>query len=138
MKPIEVLLVEDNPADALLVRKVFERVQAEHALHHASDGLEAMDFLRREGGTPPDLVLLDIRLPRKSGHEVLAEMRRDPALALVPVVMMSSSDEEEDVLLSYRSGANCYLMKPVTPKGFQDALLSLVNFWLTHARLPPR
>ena len=138
MPAFGILLVEDNPADARLVERAVSGLGDRCVLHQAADGVEAMDFLRREGGPIPALVLLDIRLPRKGGHEVLSEIRADPRLSLIPVIMMSSSDAEEDVLLSYRSGANCYLMKPVTPKGFQEALSVLLEFWLTHARLPPR
>jgi CheY-like chemotaxis protein len=117
MKPVEILLVEDNPGDARLTREALAQSKVRNNLHHARDGEEAMAFLRRLGvfetAPTPDLVLLDLNLPRRDGREVLEDIKKDPALKHIPVVILTSSRAEEDILRSYRLHANCFITKPV-------------------------
>ncbi|MFC7329976.1 response regulator [Marinactinospora rubrisoli] len=139
-QPIEVLLVEDDPGDVLMTREAF----AEHAvgdrLHVVTDGVEALRFLRREGeyaGAPrPHLVLLDLNLPRKDGREVLAEVKRDDELAHIPVVVLTTSEAEEDVVRSYRLHANAYVAKPVDFDDFIRVVRQIDGFFADVARLP--
>jgi len=141
-EPIEILLVEDNPGDVRLTREALKEGKVKNRLTVASDGVEAMAFLRREGeyaSSPrPDLILLDLNLPRKDGREVLAEIKADPALRRIPVVVLTTSDAEQDVLRSYNLHANCYVTKPVVLEKFLAIVRSLEDFWLTIVRLPPR
>jgi len=141
MIPISVLLVEDNPADADLTRETLDECRLRLALSVASDGEEAMDFLRLRGRFAgerrPDLVLLDLNLPRKDGREVLAEMKADPELRSIPVVVLTSSQAERDVAQSYALGANCYVAKPVDLRAFQRIVRGLEEFWFTVVKLPP-
>ncbi len=141
--PFEILLVEDNPADVDLVLEALR--ESELPSHHvtvASDGEEAMAVLRREGkfaGAPaPDIVLLDLNLPRKDGREVLAEMRADPALTHLPVLVLTSSEAERDLLHVYRLHGNCFISKPVDLTQFFQVIHAVESFWLKVARLPPR
>jgi CheY-like chemotaxis protein len=140
-KPIEILLVEDNPAD---VRLTMEALKEDKVLNHLSvamDGVEALAFLRHEGhyaGAPrPDLVLLDLNLPRKDGREVLAEIKRDPDLRRIPVVVLTTSQAEQDIVKSYDLYANCYVTKPVDLHQFISAVKSIEGFWFTVVKLPP-
>jgi chemotaxis family two-component system response regulator Rcp1 len=137
---IEILLVEDNPGDVRLTREALRIGKVRNHLHVASDGVEAMAFLRREGpwkGAPrPDLVLLDLNLPRKSGREVLAEAKADPALANIPMVVLTTSQADEDVLRAYDSHANCYITKPVDLEQFLTVIRSIEDFWFNIVRLP--
>jgi two-component system, chemotaxis family, response regulator Rcp1 len=139
---IEILLIEDNPGDVGLTREALETFKVRNALHVASDGVEAMDFLRRRGefgGAPrPDLILLDLNLPRRNGTEVLAEVKSDPELCTIPVVVLTTSRDEEDVLRSYNLYANCYITKPIDVTQFFKVVQSIEDFWLTIVKLPPR
>jgi chemotaxis family two-component system response regulator Rcp1 len=140
-KPIEVLLVEDNPADADLTRETFEASKLRVNLAVASDGIKAMEYLHRLGrhvDAPfPDLILLDLNLPKKDGREVLAEIKADSRLKQIPVVVLTSSDAERDVVKGYALGANCYVTKPVDLKGFQTIVQAVEGFWFTVVKLPP-
>jgi CheY-like chemotaxis protein len=139
-RPIEILLVEDNPGDARLTQEALKEGKVRNNLHMARDGVEAMAFLRREGAYDdkprPDLVLLDLNLPRKDGREVLAEMKADPELRLIPVVVLTTSEAEQDVLRTYELCANCYITKPVDLEKFITIVRGIEDFWLTIVRLP--
>lgn len=140
-EPVEILLAEDNPGDVKLTRKALEQGKLVNNLHVVTDGVEAMQYLRGEGeyaGTPrPDLVLLDLNMPRKDGREVLEDIKHDDELKRIPVVVLTSSDAEEDVVESYDLHANAYLTKPVDFDGFMDIVGTLENFWLEVVKLPP-
>jgi chemotaxis family two-component system response regulator Rcp1 len=141
MKPIEILLVEDNPGDARLTREALAQSKVRNNLHHARDGEEAMAFLRREGqyshAPTPDLVLLDLNLPRRDGREVLEDIKKDPLLKQIPVVVLTSSQAEEDILRSYRLHANCFITKPVDLEQLTKVVQGIEQFWFTLVRLPP-
>ena len=141
-QPIEILLVEDNPADARLTREALREGFVANHLHHVVDGVEALAFLRREGkyaGAPtPDIILLDLNLPRKDGREVLSELKQDPKLGLIPVVVLTTSEAEQDILKSYELHANCYITKPVEFDRLVEVLRSIREFWFTVATLPWR
>ncbi|MEU8623609.1 response regulator [Streptomyces sp. NPDC048669] len=140
--PLEVLLVEDDAGDELMTREAFEDNGVRHTLHVVRDGQEALDFLyRREGhsGAPrPDLVLLDLNLPKYDGREVLKRIKTDPELALIPVVVLTTSSAEEDVLRSYTLHANAYVTKPVDADQFIDAVRQIDDFFVQLVRLPGR
>jgi CheY-like chemotaxis protein len=140
--PIDVLLVEDNPGDVRLTEGAFEEGRINNNLHVATDGEEAMDFLhRREGyedAPRPHLVLLDLNLPGKDGHEVLEEIRADEDLNRLPVIVLTSSKAEEDVIRSYELSTNAYLTKPIGPDEFMELVRSFEQFWFTMVRLPPK
>jgi CheY-like chemotaxis protein len=137
---IEVLLVEDSPGDVRLTREAFKDAKVHINLHVVSDGIEAMAFLKREGehsNVPrPDLILLDLNLPRKDGREVLEEIKENPALKTIPVVILTTSSSEEDILRSYWLHANCYITKPVGLDGFLKVVRSIDDFWLSVVKLP--
>jgi chemotaxis family two-component system response regulator Rcp1 len=139
-KAIEVLLVEDSPGDVRLTREALKTAKVLINLHVASDGTEAMAFLKREGGhtnaARPDLILLDLNLPKKDGREVLGEIKESPALRSIPVVILTTSASEADILKSYQLHANCYITKPVDLKGFLNVVKSIDNFWLSVVKLP--
>jgi chemotaxis family two-component system response regulator Rcp1 len=141
-RPIEILLVEDNPGDVRLTQEALREGKVRNHLHVAADGVEAMAFLRREGqhahAPQPDLILLDLNLPKKGGREVLAEIKEDPELRRIPVVILTVSKAEEDVLKSYNLHANCYITKPVNLDQFLEVVKSIEDFWLTVVMLPPR
>jgi two-component system, chemotaxis family, response regulator Rcp1 len=141
-RPIEILLVEDSQSDALLTREALSFAKVVNRLHEVRDGIEAMRFLRREGRyaaeSRPDLVLLDLNLPRKDGREVLAEIKDDPMLHAVPVVVLTTSNAEADVLRSYDLRCNCYITKPVDFDQFARVVRSIEEFWLCVVTLPPR
>lgn len=139
-KPIEILLVEDSPGDVRLTQEVLKEAKVCNQLHVVGDGAEAMTFLRREGkyasSSRPDLILLDLNLPKKDGREVLGEIKSDENLRRIPVVILTISKSEEDVLKSYNLHANCYITKPVDLDQFLKAVKSIEDFWLTIVRLP--
>src|SRR5271170_4878827 len=138
--PIEVLLVEDSPGDVRLTREAFKDAKVHINLHVAPDGAEAMDFLNRAGkhsNVPrPDLILLDLNLPKKDGREVLDEIKQSPALKSIPVVVLTTSSSDADILRSYRLHANCYITKPVGLDGFLEVVKSIDSFWLSVVKLP--
>ena len=140
MRPIEILLIEDSPTDVLLAREALEYSRLLNNLHVVADGVQAMEFLRREGeyshAPRPDLVLLDLNLPRKDGREVLAEIKGDENLKLIPVVILTTSQDEKDVMAAYGSHANCYISKPVDFNQFVEVIKSIENFWLMVVTLP--
>ena len=139
-KPIEILLVEDNPADVRLTQEALKEGKVRNNLFVARDGVEAIEFLRRQGphanATKPDLILLDLNLPRKDGREVLAEIKNDDNLRTIPVVVLTTSSAEADILKSYNLHANCYITKPVDLEQFVQVIKSIDDFWLTVVRLP--
>jgi CheY-like chemotaxis protein len=140
-KRIEILLVEDSPADVLLTREAFEQNRIINSIHVAEDGVQAMDFLYKRGAyasSPrPDLILLDLNLPRKNGREVLAEIKADPELRKIPIVVLTTSSAEEDILRAYDLNANCYVVKPVGFNNFMQAMQSIRHFWFSVVTLPP-
>jgi two-component system, chemotaxis family, response regulator Rcp1 len=140
-KIIEILLVEDSPADVLIAREALTEAKLLNKIHVAEDGVEAMDFLHRKGkfaSSPrPDLILLDLNLPRKNGREVLAEIKADDELRTIPVVVLTTSRSEEDILKSYNLHANCYVVKPVEFDSFVKAVQSIRHFWFSVVTLPP-
>jgi chemotaxis family two-component system response regulator Rcp1 len=136
----EVLLVEDSPGDVRLTREALKEGKVRNNLSVVSDGVEAMEFLRREGkyadAPRPDIVLLDLNMPRKDGREVLAEMKSDENLKRIPVVILTTSEAEQDILRTYDLHANCYLTKPVDLEQFISIVKSVEDFWLTIVQLP--
>jgi two-component system, chemotaxis family, response regulator Rcp1 len=141
-RPIEILMVEDNPGTVRLTQEVMRESKVRNAMHTVDDGVEAMAFLRRQGryaSMPrPDLVLLDLNLPRKDGRETLAEMKGDAALKRIPVVVLTTSKSEEDIVRAYDLHANCYLTKPVGLEDFITVVKSIENFWIEIVTLPSR
>jgi CheY-like chemotaxis protein len=141
MKPIEILLVEDNPGDARLTREALMQSKVRNNLHHVRDGEEAMAFLRHEApftaSPAPDMILLDLNLPRRDGREVLEEIKQDHALMHIPVVILTSSQAEEDILRTYRLHANCFITKPVDLEQLTKVVHGIEQFWFTLVRLPP-
>jgi CheY-like chemotaxis protein len=139
---ISVLLVEDDPGDVMLIREAFADHKVGNVLSTVSDGVEAMQFIRGEGEHAgrerPDLVLLDLNLPRKSGAEVLAEIKSDPELSTIPVIVLTTSEAEEDVLRSYEMHANAYITKPVDFERFRDFVHQIDDFFIGIVQLPPR
>jgi CheY-like chemotaxis protein len=139
-QPIKVLLVEDNPGDADLTRETLEDGKLLLKITVVSDGAQALDFLLRRppfrNVWTPDLILLDLNLPKLSGREVLAEIQKHPQLRVIPVVVLTSSDSEQDISKSYEMGANCYVTKPVGLEAFQAIVRSVESFWFTVVRLP--
>jgi CheY-like chemotaxis protein len=139
---IQILLVEDDPGDVLITREAFAENKVRNQLSVVSDGEAAMAFLRREGefasAPRPDLILLDLNLPRKAGHEVLAEVKSDADLQRIPVVILTTSDAEEDILRSYDLHANAYVTKPVDFDRFLDVVRQIDEFFVTVVRLPGR
>lgn len=138
---IEILLVEDNPGDVRLTMEALREGKILNNLHIVADGVEAMAFLNREGtytnAPRPELILLDLNLPRKDGREVLAEIKRDERLKRIPVVILTSSAAEQDIIKSYNLHANCYVTKPVDLDQFIGVVKSIEHFWLTVVKLPP-
>jgi chemotaxis family two-component system response regulator Rcp1 len=139
--PIEILLVEDNPGDVQLTRKAFEDAGLVNNLSVVNDGIAAMEYLRQEGeytdADRPDMVLLDLNLPRKSGEEVLSDIKHDDDLKRIPVVILTSSDAEEDMIKTYNEHANAYLTKPVDFQGFLDVVGRVEGFWISVVEFPP-
>ena len=140
LRHAEILLVEDSPADVLITREAFNEFKLINELHVVEDGVEALAFLKREGkyasAPRPDLILLDLNLPRKNGREVLAELKTDPKLKSIPVVVLTTSHSERDVLQSYDQHANCYIVKPVGFHNFVEAMKSIQQFWFSVVTLP--
>ena len=139
-RPVEILLVEDNPGDVRLTVEALGEAKVRNNLHVARDGVEAMAFLRREdthaGASRPDLILLDLNLPRKDGREVLKEIKEDPCLKRIPVVILTTSQAEQDIIRSYNLHANCYITKPVGLDQFVTVVRSVEDFWLAIVKLP--
>lgn len=140
-RPIEILIVEDNPGDVRLMREALQEGKICNRLSVVEDGVEALAFLRRQekhGSAPrPDLILLDLSLPRKNGQEVLAEIKQDADLKRIPVCVITSSAAEKDILQAYNNHVNCYLTKPVDLEQFMQAARSIKDFWLLVVKLPP-
>jgi chemotaxis family two-component system response regulator Rcp1 len=138
--PIEILLVEDSPGDVRLTQEALRDAKVRNHLSIASDGVEAIEFLRRRGkhakAPRPDLILLDLNLPKKSGREVLAEIKADNDMKTIPVVVLTTSSSDEDILRSYRLHANCYITKPVDLDSFLKVVNSVENFWLAIVKYP--
>jgi len=139
-RPIDILLVEDNPGDVRLTQEVLKEAKVKNDLHVVYDGVEAMAFLHHEGkykdSPRPDLILLDLNLPRKTGHEVLKEIKSDDNLRRIPVVVLTVSKDEEDILKSYNLYANCFINKPVDLNQFLNVVKAIEDFWLTIVKLP--
>ena len=141
IKPIEILLVEDNDGDARLAQEALRDSKVMNNIHHVSDGVEAMDFLHHRGkykdSPRPDLILLDLNLPRKDGREVLADIKMDDALKRIPVVVLTISSDEQDILKTYNLHVNCFITKPLDFEQFLQVIHSIEDFWLTVVKLPP-
>ncbi len=139
-RSIEILMAEDSPGDVVLTRKALENSKLRINLHAVSDGVEAMKFLRREddyGDVPtPDIVFLDLNMPRKDGREVLTEIKTDATLRHIPVVILTTSDSEQDIEKSYELNANCYITKPVDMDQFVKVVSAIEDFWFTIVKLP--
>ena len=140
--PVEILLVEDNPGDVRLAREGLSECKIRNNLHVVDDGVKAMAFLRRQDeyakAPRPDIVLLDLNLPRKDGREVLREVKEDEKLRTIPVVVLTTSKAEEDILKSYSLHVNCYVTKPMGLEQFLDVVRSIEDFWFTIVKLPPK
>ena len=141
LRQIEILLVEDNPGDVRLIQEAMKEFKVRNRLHVVSDGEAAIAFMRQrspyENAPRPDLVLLDLNLPKRNGQSVLQEIKNDPGLCHIPVVILTSSRTEEDILRSYQLHANCFITKPVDIEQFIKVVKSIENFWLTIVKLPP-
>ena len=140
-RPVEILLVEDNPGDVRLTAEGLREGKIRNNLRVVGDGVEAMAFLRHEGkyadAPRPDLILLDLNLPRKDGREVLAEIKSDDDLRRIPVVVLTTSSAEQDIVRSYDLAANCYVTKPLDFEAFVEVVKSIEEFWFSIVRLPP-
>jgi CheY-like chemotaxis protein len=141
-QPVEILMVEDNPRDARLAVEALKDSKVRNNLHHVEDGVTAMRFLYRQAEYAqvprPDLILLDLNLPRKDGREVLAEVKGDPKLRHIPVVIMTTSEAERDLVKTYGLHANAYVVKPVDLEHFIEVVQGIKDFWLTIVKLPPK
>ncbi len=139
-KPIEIMLVEDNPGDVRLTMELLRESKIHNRISVVNDGIEAMAFLRKEaefrGAPRPDLILLDLNMPRKDGREVLAEIKQDPDLKRIPVVVLTTSSAEQDIVRSYNHHANAYITKPVDLDQFAKVVRSIEEFWFTIVKLP--
>jgi two-component system, chemotaxis family, response regulator Rcp1 len=139
-RPIQILLVEDSPSDAKLTMSALKLAKVANELHHVEDGVLAMEFLGRKGkysqAPRPDLILLDLNLPRKDGREVLEELKADPEYNTIPVIVLTTSSAENDILRSYQLHANCYVTKPVNFDRFLECVRSIEQFWLSVVVLP--
>jgi len=137
----DILLVEDNPGDAEFTREAFVECKVKSRIHVAEDGDEALDFLYRRGkfrdAVRPDIILLDLNTPRKNGKDVLKEIKQDSNLCDIPVVILTSSEAEQDIIKSYQLHANCYIIKPVDLEKFLEVIKAIENFWLQIVKLPP-
>jgi len=140
-RPIEILIVEDSPSDRLMAREALRETNLPMRIHEVEDGIEAIRFLYRrppyESVPRPSLVLLDLNLPRKDGREVLEEVKNDPALKMIPIVVLTTSKAEQDVVRAYSAHANCYLTKPVGFESFNEIFKTIERFWLGTVVLPP-
>jgi len=141
VRPAEILLVDDNPGDVRLTKEALKDAKVLNQLHVAKDGIKALEFLRRQGkyakAVRPDLILLDLNLPRKDGREVLAEIKDDADLRRIPVVILTMSKAEEDIIKTYNLHANCYITKPVDLDRFIEVVRAVKDFWLAVVKLPP-
>ena len=141
VKPIEILIAEDNPGEVRLTVKALEQSKLKNKLNVVPDGIEAMKYLRQEGNycdvVQPDIVFLDLNMPRMDGRQVLAEMKEDQSLKHIPVVVLTTSDAEQDVVCSYQLHANCYITKPVDMEQFFKVVTSIEDFWFKIVKLPP-
>jgi len=139
-REIEILLVEDNPGDARLTLEALREAKVHNHLSHVTDGVEALAYLRRDGryanAARPDLILLDLNLPRKDGREVLSAIKSDDTLKRIPVVVLTTSQAEEDILRAYSLNANCYITKPVDLEQFLKVVRTIEDFWLSIVKLP--
>jgi len=139
-KPIEILLVEDNPGDVRLTKEAFKESKILNNLSVVEDGAEAMAFLRQQGeytgASRPDLILLDLNMPKMDGRQVLAEIKKDPTLKNIPVIILTTSKAEQDILKSYNLHANCYIVKPVDLWQFNTVVQTIKDFWLSIVKLP--
>ena len=139
---VDILLVEDSDADIRLTREALKESTILNTLHVARDGVEALDFLHRRGGRAvaprPDMILLDLNLPKKDGREVLEEIKRDEGLKIIPVVVLTTSRAEGDILKSYQAHANCYIRKPINADEFFEVVRSIEGFWFRTVTLPPK
>lgn len=142
IRTAEILLVEDSPADIRLTQEALKENKLKVNLHIVNDGVEAMDFLRKNGkyakSPRPDLILLDLNMPRKDGREVLKEVKEDPDLRSIPVIILTISKAEEDILLTYQYHVNCYIRKPLDLTKFIEVVKEIESFWLTIVSLPPK
>lgn len=140
-RPIEILMVEDNPGDIRLTLEAFKEGKVRNHVHVVQDGVEALRFLKKQGpfeqAPRPDIVLLDLNLPKKDGREVLAEIKEDPQLRRIPVVVLTTSKAEQDILQTYNLHANCFITKPVDLDQFMHVVQTIEDFWLTIVKLPP-
>lgn len=140
-RPVEILIVEDNPADVRLTREAFKEGRVRSRLNVAGDGEEALGYLRRAGESDdaplPDLILLDLNMPKKDGRELLAEIKSDDRLRCIPVLVLTTSRSEDDILTAYRLNASCYISKPVDLQEFFEVVRSIDDFWLNIVKLPP-
>ena len=141
VRPVNILMVEDSPSDVLIMREAFAETKLLNTLHVVEDGVQAMEFLNQAGqfasAPRPDLILLDLNLPRKNGREVLAEIKNDPRYKQIPVVILTTSHSEKDILQAYDRHANCYIVKPVGFENFVEAIQSIRQFWFCVVTLPP-
>jgi CheY-like chemotaxis protein len=141
-KVIDILIVEDNSGDARLIREVLNEYKIFSSLYNVKDGVEALEFLHNKGKfkkmPKPDLIILDLNLPRKDGREVLAEIKNDERLKQIPIVIMTISQAEEDILKSYNLHANCYITKPIDLNQFIKVVKSIEDFWFSIVKLPPK
>ena len=138
---MEILLVEDSPSDAFIVKEALKRAGGANSLHIATDGVEAMAFLRRQGQyidmPRPDIILLDLNMPRKDGREVLVEVKAEDKLKCIPVIVLTSSSADQDVIKAYQLYANCYLIKPTDFSKFKELIKAIAAFWFSNVTLPP-
>ena len=141
-EPVEILMIEDNDGDVLLTQQAFKSAKINNHISVVGDGVEALEFLRREGkfanAPQPDLIFLDLNLPRKDGREVLAEIKQDPELRSIPVIVLTSSKADQDIARAYDLQANAYVTKPVGLKTLVEAAKTIEDFWLTLVKLPPK
>jgi chemotaxis family two-component system response regulator Rcp1 len=139
-KPIDILIAEDSPTDVMLMREALEHAKMLNTLHVVDNGVEAMEFLHRKGkynaAPRPDLILLDLNMPRKNGHEVLADIKASERLRAIPVVILTTSRADTDIVAAYGRHANCYIAKPVDFEAFAEVVRSIQNFWFTVVTLP--
>ena len=139
---IEILLVEDSPGDARLIIELLKDLKITNKIHHVDDGIKALDFLNQEGDyddvPKPDLILLDLNLPKMDGHEVLKRIKDDERLKFIPVVILTTSSNKEDIMETYKHHANCFITKPVDFGQLIEVIMSIENFWLTIAKLPSK
>ncbi len=139
-RPIEILLIEDSPSDAALTLEALQEGKIANNLNRAADGVEALEFLRQQGrfakSPRPDLIMLDLNLPKKDGREVLRELKNDPSLKLIPIIVLTTSRADKDILQSYELNANCYITKPVDFQQFIEVVKTIESFWLSVVTLP--